>query len=60
MSNILERLTALLPTIPTERDREEAYLAEALDVGDLERRMRDLGQRNHDRGSDVTLRVGLW
>jgi hypothetical protein len=60
MSNLLERLKTLVPSVPTDRDRDEAYLAEALDVGDLERRIREMEQRGHHADSDVPFGFGLW
>ena len=60
MSDLLERLKALVPSLPTERDLEEAYLSEALDIADLERRIRRIEQRGHHADSDVPFGFGLW
>ncbi len=45
MSKFSELIKALLPQIESQHHRDEAYLAEAVDVVDLERRMRELDQR---------------
>ena len=45
MSNFLSLLRAVLPTIESQADRDEAYLAAAVDLRDLERRMRDIDDR---------------
>ena len=48
MSTLLGFIKALIPQFPTRQERDEAYLAEAVSVCDLERRMRDVdgGQRS--------------
>ena len=60
MSNFLRLLKALVPSMPTQRERDEAYLAEALDIYDLERRMREIDARGRHPTSDVALGLGLW
>jgi hypothetical protein len=40
MSNLIERIKALLPTFKGPKARNEAYLNDAVDMCDLERRMR--------------------
>lgn len=42
MSNLLELIKALFPGLQHQSARDEAYLAEATDAHDLERRMRRL------------------
>jgi hypothetical protein len=42
MSILIELIKALIPNLESQKDRDEAYLAESADVYDLERRMRDL------------------
>ena len=58
MSSLLQLLHILLPTAESQHDRDEAYLAESVDLYDLERRMRDLDNRG--RGSDSGITVGLY
>ena len=60
MSNFLKLLKGLVPSIPSQRERDEAYLAEALDIADLERRIRELETRSHHATSDVPFGLGLW
>jgi hypothetical protein len=45
MSNLLSLLRSVLPTIESQADRDEAYLAAAVDLRDLERRMREIDDR---------------
>jgi len=45
MSAVLNFLEFLFPSIQTQRERDDAYLAEAVDIYDLERRMREIDQR---------------
>ena len=42
MSRIIELIKAHLPHIETQQELDEAYLAESVDIYDLEHRMRDL------------------
>lgn len=60
MPNFLKLLKALIPSIPTERDRDEAYLAEAQNIADLERRIREVEARGRRVSSDVAFSLGLW
>lgn len=60
MSNFLNLLKGLVPFMPSQRERDETYLAEALDVADLERRIREIEARGHHATSDVPLGLGLW
>jgi hypothetical protein len=48
MSAILRLIKALLPSFPSQHDRDEAYLAEAVDIYDLERRMREIDARGRN------------
>lgn len=59
MSAISKLIKALLPILPSQRERDEAYLAEALDICDLERRMRALDQREHTSPQALPLGLGL-
>ena len=45
MSKLFSILISVLPTIESQAERDEAYLAAAIDVRDLERRMRELDDR---------------
>lgn len=40
MSRLIELIKSLLPVFKSQHDIEEAFLSEACDVSDLERRMR--------------------
>jgi hypothetical protein len=60
MSNFLRLLKALVPSMPSQRERDEAYLAEALDIYDLERRLREIDARGRHATSDVAFGFGLW
>jgi hypothetical protein len=44
----------------SQRERDEAYLAEALDIYDLERRLREIDARGRHATSDVAFGFGLW
>ena len=58
MSNLLSFLKALVPSMQSQRERDEAYLAEALDIYDLERRLREIDARGRPRYQ--RRRVRLW
>jgi hypothetical protein len=45
MSKLLSVLKSLLPTLESQAERDNAYLADAVDIYDLERRMREVDQR---------------
>lgn len=59
MSTLLELIKALTPSIHAHRDRDEAYLAEAADLSDLELRMRAIDQRGREAAPDLVFCVGL-
>ena len=42
-----------------EQDRDEQYLAQASDIYDLERRMREIDQRGRCAANDLTFSLGL-
>jgi hypothetical protein len=46
--------------MPSQRERDEAYLAEAQNLADLERRIRDIEARGRHAISDVPFGLGLW
>jgi hypothetical protein len=60
MSHILKFLEWLVPFMPSQRERDEAYLAEAQNLADLERRMHEIQAKGRHAASDVPLGLGLW
>ena len=58
MLNWIALLWACLPKFKSQQDRDEAYLNDAVDVYDLERRMHDIDRRNDTYGA-FTLRFGM-
>ena len=58
MSTLFSFLKHVLPVIQSQRERDEAYLAAATDLNDLERRMRAIDQRGR-RGLPAVA-VGLY
>jgi hypothetical protein len=58
MSSLIQLLRSLLPSVESQSDRDEAYLAGAMDIHDLERRMRSIDNRGRDRDAAIT--VGLY
>jgi hypothetical protein len=58
MTKLLSLLTSLLPSIESQRERDEAYMAGAVDLHDLERRMREIDGRGRSNGSLIT--AGLY
>jgi hypothetical protein len=52
MSTLIERIKALIPTFTGQKARDEAYLNEAVDLYDLERRMRLV-----DRATEASART---
>jgi len=48
MSKLLELIKALKPSTEPQRVRDEAYLAESVDIYDLERRMREIDCRGQN------------
>ena len=57
MTALGKLINAFLPILQSQRDRDDAYLGDAVDMGNLERRMRELDQR--DRLSPQALPLGL-
>jgi hypothetical protein len=55
MTPIYSFLKRLLPTIESQQERDEAYLAEAVDLHDLERRMRTIDERGRRGPASVAL-----
>ena len=59
MSRLFGLIQAILPEIEPQRARDEAYLAESVDIYDLERRMREIDQRGRSAANDLTFSLGL-
>lgn len=53
MTSLLNLLKSLLPAIESQKERDEAYIAEAADLYDLERRMREVDARGRWNGSPI-------
>ena len=58
MNNLLTFLKSLRPTIESPQEREAAYLAGAVDICDLERRLREIDNRG--RGAWSPIAHGLY
>jgi len=58
MTSLLKFLKSLLPAVESQRDRDEAYMAGAVDIYDLERRMREIDERGRRNWSPIT--CGLY
>ena len=59
MSKLLGLIQAMLPSAEPEFARSEAYLAQSVDIYDLERRMREIDERGRHGGNDLTFSLGL-
>ncbi|WP_418320193.1 DUF3563 family protein [Piscinibacter sakaiensis] len=57
MKYLYESIRRWLPVMQSQRERDDNYLAEAVDIRDLERRMREIDARN--RGPQPSLGFGL-
>lgn len=53
MTKLLNLLKSLLPAIESQRERDEAYMADAVDIYDLERRMREIDERGRRNWSPI-------
>ena len=49
MSNLIELIQALMPSLKSQKDLDEIYLGESADALDLERRMRLVDAATRDR-----------
>ena len=58
MSSIHSFLKSILPNIQSQHVRDEAYLAESVDMCDLERRLREIDDRATRYSSDLA--AGLY
>jgi hypothetical protein len=45
MSHLIELIKAFVPHIPTQQERDEAYLSESVDMVDVERRIWEIDHR---------------
>jgi hypothetical protein len=52
-------LRALVPTVEPRLVRDEAYLAQSVDIYDLERRMEELERRSRGVSQDLVYSLGL-
>ncbi len=59
MSRLLGLLQAMLPETEPRQSRDDAYLAQSVDICDLERRMREIDQRGRSAANDLTFSLGL-
>ena len=57
MTTLLNYLSSILPSIESQEERDEAYLAGSVDIYDLERHMREIDDRGR-RPSAIA--VGLY
>jgi hypothetical protein len=58
MTTLLNFLKSFLPVIESQHELDEAYLAGAVDIYDLERRMREIDERGRRNPSPIAL--GLY
>ena len=47
MSKLIELIRAYLPKLRSQKGREDAYFNQAVDINDLERRMREIDNRTN-------------
>ena len=59
MSKLFGLIQAILPEIEPQQARDQAYLAQSVDIYDLERRMREIEQRSRSAANDLTFSLGL-
>ena len=58
MNTLLSILKSLRPSIESQQERDDAYVAAAVDLYDLERRMRDIDARGRNNWSPIA--YGLY
>lgn len=58
MSTLRKFIEALFSSVPSLRETKQAYLADAVDIYDLERRMLEIDARGRGRSEWPT--VGVW
>jgi Protein of unknown function (DUF3563) len=59
VSKFFGLIQAMLPEIEPQQARDQAYLAQSVDIYDLERRMREIDQRGRCAANDLTFSLGL-
>ena len=59
MSRLCGLIKAFLPQIESQQERDDAYLAQSVDLNDLEHRMRELDARGRHQPRAVALSIGL-
>jgi len=59
VSRLFGLIQAILPEIEPQQARDQAYLAESVDIYDLERRMREIDERGRCAANDLTFSLGL-
>jgi hypothetical protein len=59
MSELLRLIKVLLPSLQSQQQLDKAYLAEAVDIDDLERRMREIDDRGSNSIHGVHAGLGL-
>ncbi|CAD5374286.1 conserved hypothetical protein [Rubrivivax sp. A210] len=58
MSSLMGLIKALIPHIESQQERDEAFLAGAVDRCDLERRMREVDGHGRDHARALALGIG--
>jgi len=58
MSKLIALIQGLLATAAPQHDADEAYFAQAVDIHDLERRMREVDDRGRSTLSNPMLTAG--
>jgi hypothetical protein len=53
MSRLASLIQALIPRFPTRQELDEAYLNDAVDIFDIERRMAEIDHRPNDWSVNV-------
>ena len=53
MKTLLTFFKSLRPSIESQRDRDDAYIAGAVDICDLERRLREIDERGRRNWSPI-------
>ena len=53
MTTLLNLLKSLRPSIESQQDRDDAYVAGAVDICDLERRLREIDERGRRERSPI-------
>ena len=53
MNALLHSLKSFFPSVQSQQERDEAYMADAVDLYDLERRMREIDARGRTNWSPI-------